>query len=166
MTKRKRLAVAAIVVIALVSVTLLANWLLAPLTLPAANMERHLMGEILALYTGEPGSHSDKPVYVGTISSDGLRDFADEDMAFWSNHGYEVRPVSALEPSGLGEMRDKTTKKDGHAVLLKDHVWVGRNTVEVNVVLSSGFCAHGATATLTHRLWGWSLDGVRPFYDF
>jgi hypothetical protein len=166
MTERKRLVVSCIVVLALVPMTFLANWLLSPLTLPSANVERHLVREVLRWSTREPGSHSGKPMYLGTISGDGLRDFADEDMAFWTDQGYEVRPVSALEPSGLGQVRDKISEESGHALLLKDHVWVGRNTVMVNVVLRSGFCANGATVTLTHRLWGWSFDGVRPFYDF
>jgi hypothetical protein len=165
-TKRKRLAVALIVLVALIPAALLANWLLAPLTLPSGDLERHLVSEVLQWYAGEPGSHQGRPVHLGMLSGDELRDFAEDDMAFWTGRGYEVRPASSLEPCGLGEVRDKVTKQEAHAVLLEDYAWVGRNTVEINIVLRSGFCMNGATLALSRNLWGWSLDGVRPFHDF
>ncbi|MHC4250315.1 MAG: hypothetical protein ACYS9X_14400 [Planctomycetota bacterium] len=162
---RRRLAVVA-AIHAVVLGCLFANWLLAPLTVSPETLDRNLMDAILALHATQEGPHADKPIYLGRLAGNELQDFPDEDMAFWRARGHAVRPVSAVEPDGLGGLRDKTTKASAFAVMLKGHSWVGRNAVEVNLVTRSGFCANGVTLRLAHNLWGWRVAGSRPFYDF
>ena len=168
MTKRKRLVVAAIVVVALAVLIPLANWLLSPLTLPSDNTERHLIAAFLDGHASEaPPQRAAQPVFLGRLTDDGMNDFVTEDMGFWTDRGYDVRPASRLEPkSKIGGMIDKVTKEDGWLLLLKNYKWTGRNTAEANIVVVSGFCAIGRTITISHRLWGWSVVGARPFHDF
>jgi hypothetical protein len=162
----RRLAVAAAACAGLALACLTANWLLAPLTVSPETLDRDLMDAILALRATQQGPHADKSVHVGRLVGNEARDFSDEDMAFWRARGHAVGPLSAVEPTGLGEIRDKATKASAFAVMLKDYSWVGRNAVEVNLVTRSGFCANGVTLTLAHNLWGWRVADSRPFYDF
>jgi hypothetical protein len=162
---RRRLAVAA-AALALAAGCVFANWLLAPLTVSSGTLERDLMHTVLKRFAAQEGPYLDDSLHVSRLEGDRIRDFSDEDMEFWRARGHAVRPVSAVEPTGLGEVRDRETKRSAFVVMLKGHSWVGRNAVEVDLVLRSGFCANGLTVRLAHNLWGWRVAGGRPFYDF
>jgi len=161
-TRKKRILSAIVILAGAVAIVLFANWFFSPFLLPDSNRERVLMAQVLEWYVDETDAPRDRPIYVANYSNtDAPRDFPQDDMQFWQQSGYGVRPASRLEPYGLGQVRDRLTKEKGHGVLFRSCRWTGRNAVDVDIVLRSGFCANGVTVALSHDLWGWRVRGSK-----
>jgi len=145
---------------------LLVNWCLSPSFRPDKTVDDHLTGVLCRWYAEQPGPQAGEPIYVGVLCDGQVIDCSQSGMALCREAGLLVRPFSELEPSGLGELRNRKTKRPGDAIILLGHTWIGRNTVELNAVLRSGFCATGVTLTATHNLWGWGVTDTKPWYGF
>jgi len=163
MTNRKRLRTVLVLLAVVPLLALVADYLISPSLVSRSDLHRPLYTEVLRYYFTQ---QSPGPIWIGEIKEGKATDFSEQDMSYWKASGYSVRPISALESSGLGDVQDRNTKEPGQGLVLKNWSAEGRATFKLDFIMRSGFCVRGLSVTLTRHLWGWTLNRTEPFYDF